>query len=69
MDLFVIIGRCEISISFGSFAHIETDLFINGQTLYEYVQINIDVQSNSVIDNILNAHKNSGVILLFKFSF
>ena len=32
MDLFVIIGRCEISISFGSFAHIETDLFINGQT-------------------------------------
>ena len=33
MDLFVIIGRCEISISFGSFAHIETDLFINGQTL------------------------------------
>lgn len=38
MDLFVIIGRCEISISFGSFAHIETDLFINGQTLKEVMK-------------------------------
>ena len=40
--------------------------FLNLHKIYEYVQINIDVQSNSVIDNILNAHKNSGVILLFK---
>lgn len=43
--------------------------YLNLHKIYEYVQINIDVQSNSVIDNILNAHKNSGVILLFKFSF
>ena len=40
MDLFVIIGRCEISISFGSFAHIETDLFINGQTHYIFLKNN-----------------------------
>ena len=46
MDLFVIIGRCEISISFGSFAHIETDLFINGQTLPDTNYFYIDEQKN-----------------------
>ena len=52
MDLFVIIGRCEISISFGSFAHIETDLFINGQTLMKNI-INLNYLMKMKLMNVL----------------